>query len=183
MYRWLKRKTTPADAWKQMSLDELAKKAHCSKSQVSRILPRVVAQLDAISIDEAEKRVADVMSVRRGHLLNFEIQIIRQLREREKPVTYPRLSSIFGVSIKQIADVCKKFGRNAAICGTGWYYRCSDEELIPKAFRDRFPQIIENARIRRKLSQKHKDLQQPKKESFEDFYRRLYPRGIKKWYS
>jgi len=55
-------------------------------------------------------------------------------------------------------------------------------ELIPEAFRDQIPQIIENAGIRRKLSKKHKDLQQPKTESFEDFYRRIYPEGIKKWY-
>lgn len=182
LYRWLKRKTTPIGVWRQTTLEELAVKVHCSKSQVSRSLPKAVARLEGISLDAAEKLVEDVMSVRRGHLIDFEIRIILQLRDREKPVTYPRLSKIFGVSTKQIADVCKKFQLSAVECGTGGDYSCSDEELIPEAFRDRIPQIIENAGIRRERSQKHKNLQQPKTEPFEDFYRRLYPEGSKRWY-
>lgn len=174
LYRWLKRKNTPADAWKQMSLDELAAKAHCSKSQVSRTLPSVVAQLHSISRDAAETLIREVMAVRRGQLIDFEIQIIRQLRSREKPVSYPRLAKMFRVSTKQIAAVCKKFRLSVAECGVGWNYRCSDEELMPEAFHHWMPQIIENAGIRRKLSQKHKDLRQPTRESFTDFFTRLY---------
>lgn len=173
LYRWLGRKTTPKDIWKQMSLDEVAAKVGCSKSQISRILPSVVAQLDLISLDEAMQRVGDVMSVRRGHLLDFEIQIILQLR-RKKTVSYHRLSHIFQVSTEQVAHVCKKSGLSAAECGTGSDYRCSDEELIPEAFHNRIPQIIENAGIRRKLRQKHKNLQQNTRVPFEDFLRRLY---------
>lgn len=185
LYRWLKRRTTPPDAWQHLTLDELAEKVHCSKSQVSRILPSVVAQLNSIPLDEAEKWVADVMAVRRGHLLDFEIQIISVLRKQESPVSYPRLSKMFGVSEKQIADVCKKFRRRAAGSGTAhYYYGRYDKELIPEAFHDRIPEIIENAGIRRKLSQKHKDLEKEKtkRESFENIFKRLYPKEFKRWY-
>ena len=181
LYHWLKRKTTPADMWKRMTMAELAAKVQCSTSQVSRSLPKAVARLEGISLDTAEKLVNDVMSVRRGHLIDFEVQIIIELRRREKPVTYPRLSKMFGVSTKQIADVCKKFQLRAAECGTGWYYGCSDEELIPEAFHNRIPQMIENAGIRRELSQKHKVLRQNTREPFEDFYS-LYGKEFKKWY-
>ena len=71
LYRWLKRKTTPADAWRTLSVKQLAEKARCSTSQVSRTLPRVVAKLNDISLDEAETAVADVMAVRRCRLLDW----------------------------------------------------------------------------------------------------------------
>ena len=114
LYRWLKRKTTPPDAWKTLSLDQLAKKARCSKSMVSRKLPKVVAKLNGISLAEAEKLVDDVMNVRQCRLLDWEIEILKELRKKDPPVSMFRLSFIFGVSKKNISDICNALGTRQA---------------------------------------------------------------------
>ena len=101
LYRWLKRKTTAPDAWKTLSFYQLAKKARCSKSMVSRKLPKVVAKLKEIPLDEAEKLVDDVLNVRQCRLLDWEIEILKELRKKDPPVSMFRLSFIFGVSKKK----------------------------------------------------------------------------------
>ena len=155
LYRWLKRKTTPPDAWKTLSLDQLAKKARCSKSMVSRNLPNAVAKLKGIPLDEAEKLVDDVMNVRRCRLLDWEIKIIKELRKKDPPVSMFRLSMIFRVSEKNISDVCKASGLGAQL-GTGGSYWGSLDALLPEEFRHRIPEIEQNVEIRKQLIEKHR---------------------------
>ena len=110
LYRWLNRKTTPPDAWRTLSLEQLAEKARCSKSMVSRKLPKAVAKLNRISLNEAETLVDDVMNVRRCRLLDWEVEILEHLRKKDPPVSMFRLSMIFGVSEKNISDICNSLG-------------------------------------------------------------------------
>ena len=119
LYRWLNRKTTPPDVWKTLSLKQLAEKARCSRSMVSRKLPKVVAKLKAVPLDEAEKLVDDVMNVRRCRLLDWEVEILEHLRKKDPPVSMFRLSLIFGVSEKNISDHLQFVGARHAT-----RYRC-----------------------------------------------------------
>lgn len=155
LYRWLKRKTTPPDAWQHLSLAELAAKARCSTSQVSRTLPKAVAKLHAISLDAAEKWVHDVMRVRRGHLIDFEIKILKALRKEQPPFSYRRLASLFEVSEKQIADISQSLALGAK-CGVGVSSFGSLKTLIPQEFHHCIPQLQANAEIRRKLREKQR---------------------------
>ena len=155
LYRWLKRKTTPPNAWKTLPLDQLAEKARCSKSMVSRNLPKVLAKLKKISLDEAEKLVDDVMNVRRCRLLDWEIEIIKELRKKDPPVSMFRLSVIFGVSVKNISDICKASGLGRER-GIGYFYCGISDTLIPEEFHHRIPEIRQNAEIRSQLIEKHR---------------------------
>ena len=103
LYHWLKRKTTPPDAWRTLSLEQLAEKARCSKSMVSRKLPKVVAKLKAVPLNEAEKLVDDVMNVRRCRLLDWEVEILEHLRKKDPPVSMFRsVVDLWGVGKKHI---------------------------------------------------------------------------------
>ena len=155
LYRWLKRKTTTPDAWKTLSLDQLAKKARCSKSMVSRKLPKVVAKLNGISLDAAEKLVDDVLNVRQCRLLDWEIEILKELRKKDPPVSMFRLSLIFGVSIKNISDICNSLGLGRQR-GIDTFYSGSLDALIPEEFRHRIPEIEQNVEIRSQLRAKHR---------------------------
>ena len=155
LYRWLKRKTTPPDAWKTLSLEQLAEKARCSTSMVSRKLPKVVAKLKAVPLDEAEKLVDDVMNVRRCRLLDWEVEILEQLRKKDPPVSMFRLSLIFGVSEKNISDLCNSLGLGTQR-GIGASYWGSRDTLISQEFRYRIPEIQQNVEIRRELRKKHR---------------------------
>ena len=153
LYRWLKRKTTPPDAWKTLSLDQLAEKVRCSKSMVSRNLPKVVAKLNGISLDAAEKLVNDVMNVRRCRLLDWEVEILKELRKKDPPVSMSHLSVIFGVSEKNISDLCNSLGlgRERGIGNPHWE---NSDTLIPEEFRHRIPEIQQNVEIRRQSRKK-----------------------------
>ena len=155
LYRWLKRKTTAPDAWKTLSLDQLAKKARCSKSMVSRKLPQVVAKLKEIPLDEAEKLVDDVLNVRQCRLLDWEVEILKELRKKDPPVSMFRLSLIFGVSIKNISDICNSLGLGRQR-GIDTFYSGSLDALIPEEFRHRIPEIEQNVEIRSQLRAKHR---------------------------
>ena len=155
LYRWLKRKTTPPDAWKTLSLEQLAEKARCSRSMVSRKLPKVVAKLNRLSLDKAEKLVDDVMNVRRCRLLDWEAEILEQLRKKDPPVSMFRLSMIFGVSEKNISDICNSLGLGTQR-GIGASYWGSRDTLISQEFRYRIPEIQQNVEIRRELRKKHR---------------------------
>ena len=103
LYRWLNRKTTPPDAWRTLSLEQLAEKARCSTSMVSRKLPKVVAKLKDISLDEAEQLVDDVMNVRRCRLLDWEVEILEHLRKKDPPVSMsPSVHDLWGIGKKHI---------------------------------------------------------------------------------
>ena len=155
LYRWLKRKTTPADAWRTMSVKQLAEKARCSTSQVSRTLPRVVAKLNDISLDEAETAVADVMAVRRCRLLDWEIELLKRLRSQEPPVSYFRLALLLGVAEKQIADISNALGLGFSTQGCGSMYQ--GKQIIPEEFQHRIPELQAHVESRSKLRQKHKN--------------------------
>ena len=155
LYRWLNRKTTPPDVWKTLSLKQLAEKARCSRSMVSRKLPKVVAKLKAVPLDEAEKLVDDVMNVRRCRLLDWEVEILEQLRKKDPPVSMFRLSLIFGVSEKNISDICNSLGLGTQR-GIGASYWGSRDTLISQEFRYRIPEIQQNVEIRRELRKKHR---------------------------
>ena len=155
LYRWLNRKTTPPDVWKTLSLKQLAEKARCSRSMVSRKLPKVVAKLKAVPLDEAEKLVDDVMNVRRCRLLDWEVEILEHLRKKDPPVSMFRLSLIFGVSEKNISDLCNSLGLGTQR-GIGASYWGSRDTLISQEFRYRIPEIQQNVEIRRELRKKHR---------------------------
>ena len=155
LYHWLKRKTTPPDAWKTLSLEQLAEKARCSTSMVSRKLPKVVAKLKAVPLDEAEKLVDDVMNVRQCRLLDWEVEILEHLRKKDPPVSMLRLSMIFGVSEKNISDLCNSLGLGTQR-GIGASYWGSRDTLISQEFRYRIPEIQQNVEIRRELRKKHR---------------------------
>ena len=170
LYRWLKRKTTAPDAWKTLSLDQLAKKARCSKSMVSRKLPKAVAKLNGISLDAAEKLVDDVLNVRQCRLLDWEIEILKELRKKDPPVSMFRLSLIFGVSRKNISDVCNALGIGRQR-GIGNPYWGSKDTLIPEEFRHRIPEIQQNVEIRSQLREKHRRAYTPAhRDHFFDFW-------------
>ena len=154
LYRWLNRKTTPPDAWRTLSLEQLAEKARCSTSMVSRKLPKAVAKLKDISLDEAEQLVDDVLNVRRCRLLDWEVEILEHLRKKDPPVSMFRLSLIFGVSEKNISDICNSLGLGMQR-GIGALYWGSFESLMPEEFRHRIPELQENVEIRRHLREKH----------------------------
>ena len=82
----------PSEAWKTLSLEQLAEKERCSQSMVSRNLPKAVAKLKEVSLNEAEKLVDDVMNVRRCRLLDWEIEIIEHLCKKDPSVSMFRLS-------------------------------------------------------------------------------------------
>ena len=169
LYRWLKRKTTAPDAWKTLSLDQLAEKARCSKSMVSRKLPKAVAKLKGISLAEAEKLVDDVMDVRQCRLIDWEIGILKELRKKDPPVSMFRLSVIFGVSEKNISDICNSLGLGRER-GIGNFYSVSSNTLIPEEFRHRIPEIEQNVEIRRELREKHRRAYTPAhRDHFFDF--------------
>ena len=160
LYHWLKRKTTPPDAWKTLSLEQLAEKARCSTSMVSRKLPKVVAKLKAVPLDEAEKLVDDVMNVRQCRLLDWEVEILEHLRKKDPPVSMLRLSMIFGVSEKNISDICNSLELGTQR-GIGNSYWGSSDTLIPEEFRHRIPELQENVEIRRHLREKHQRVYTP----------------------
>lgn len=155
LYRWLKRKTTPAGTWKRMTQAELGAKVRCSKSQISRVLPRVVAKLNSIPLEDAAKLVSDVMAVRRGRLLDFEVEVLRALRQKEPPVSYFRLSFLFGVSEEQISTVCRDIGLCSSKLGDGSSY-WSRDALIPADFQHRLAELKENAAIRKHLQERQR---------------------------
>ena len=161
LYKWLKRKTTPADTWKRMTQAELGAKVGCSKSQICRVLPQVVAKLEGISLSEAKKFVSDLMEVRRGRLVDFEVEILRELRQKDPPVSYFSLSCLFEVSEEHISAVCKDIGLCYARLGYGSSYSLIGNALIPEAFHHRLADLKENAAIRKQLSEKHKRLGKP----------------------
>lgn len=154
LYHWLKRKTTPVDAWKQMSIKALAKKVQCSTSQVSRSLPKAIARLEGLSIDDAEKLVSDLMRVRQGGLVDFEIEMIRQIRQIDKPPSIWCIANIFCVSAKQVRTVCKRFGVDGARGYTYWSHDLAD--LIPEGINRQ--QFDENIKIRKQLREKHRKI-------------------------
>ena len=125
LYRWLKRKTTPEDAWRRMSLQEIAEKVKCSPSTVSRVLPGVVSQLLGCSLDEARRRCIDAHHLRSGRLVSEEIEILKKLRTQDPPASYLTCSWIFGVSPFTIQRYCKKLG----LGGSGAPYYKSDVVL------------------------------------------------------
>ena len=154
LYKWLKRKTTPINAWKRMTMAQLGAKVRCSKSQICRVLPQVVAKLDGISLEEAAKLVDDVMKVRRGHLLDFEVELIRQMRQLKTPASVFWIAHHLCVSEKQVRDVCKRLGVDKV---EGYSYWGQDFiDLLPEGFNHR--QLNENIRIRKHLSEKHKKI-------------------------
>lgn len=155
LYKWLKRKTTPAEAWKEMTQAELAAIVRTSKSQICRVLPKVVAKLNDIPIDEAKKLVSDLMAVRRGHLLNFEVEMIIELRSLKKPASVSWIASQICVSEKQVRAVCKRFGVDGVRGYSYWHSDLTD--LLPEGFNQR-EQLNENIRIREKLSEKHRKI-------------------------
>ena len=170
LYRWLKRKTTPPDAWKTLSFYQLAKKARCSKSMVSRKLPKVVAKLNGISLDEAEKLVDDVMNVRRCRLLDWEIEILKELRKKDPPVSMFRLSFIFGVSKKNISDICNALGIGRER-GIGYFYWGISDTQILEGFHHRIPEIEQNVEIRSQLRETHRRAYTPAhRDHFFDFW-------------
>ena len=160
LYRWLNRKTTPPDTWRTLSLEQLAEKARCSTSMISRKLPKVVAKLKDISLDEAETLVGDVMNIRRCRLLDWEVEILKHLRKKDPPVSMLRLSLIFGVSEKNISDLCNSLGLGMQR-GIGALYWGSSDTLIPEEFRHRIPELQENVEIRRHLREKHQQAYTP----------------------
>lgn len=143
LYRWLKRKTTSVDAWKQMSLTELAAKVHCSTSQVSRSLPKAVARLEGISLDAAAKRVGDVIRVRQGCLLDFEVEMILELRSLKNPPSYDAIAQAFAVSERRILTVCMQHGKDGV---SGYYHPPADVLTLVES--DRITELQENIRIR-----------------------------------
>ena len=143
LYRWLKRKTTPVDAWQQMTIEELAAKMRCSTSQISRSLPKAVARLEGISLDAAEKRVRDVMRVRQGRLVDFEVEIILELRSLKTPPSYDAIAETFGVSERRVLTLCGQHGKD----GVGGYYY-SPEDVLALVESDHITELQENIRIR-----------------------------------
>ena len=143
LYRWLKRKTTPVNAWQQMSLAELAAKVRCSTSQVSRSLPKSVAQLEGLSLDAAAKRVSDVMRVRQGRLVDFEVEVILELRSLKNPPSYDAIAQAFAVSERRILTVCLQHGKD----GVNGYYH-SPADVLALVESDRITELQENIRIR-----------------------------------
>ena len=125
LYRWLKRKTTPEDAWRTMSLHQIAEKVKCSPSTVSRLLPGVVSQLLGCSLDEARRRCIDAHHLRSGRLVSEEIEILKKLRTQDPPASYFTCAGIFGVSSSTIQRYCKKLG----LGGSGTPYYKSDVVL------------------------------------------------------
>ena len=79
LYRWLKRKTTPEDAWRTMSLQQIAEKVKCSRSTVSRLLPGIVSQLKGCPLDEARQRCIEAHHLRSGRLVSEEIEILKKI--------------------------------------------------------------------------------------------------------
>ena len=161
LYRWLKRKTTPPDAWQHLSLAELAKKARCSTSMVSRTLPKALAKLHSISLDAAEKWVNDVMTVRQGRLIDFEIEILKELRKKEPPMSFRQLSGIFEVSEIQIADIANALGLGVSTRGLPATSYRNPKKLIPAHLQHRIPEIEKNSDIRRRRRKKHSESARP----------------------
>ena len=157
LYRWLKRKTTPADAWKQMSIKALSAKVRCSMSQVSRSLPKAVARLEGISLDVAEKRVSDAIRVRQGRLVDFEVEMILELRSLKNPPSYTSIANAFAVSERRVITVCLQAGRE----GLSGYYH-SSRNVLSLIDSDRIAELHENIRIRTKRRQEMKGKEKAK---------------------
>lgn len=143
LFKWLKRKTTPPDAWKQMSIKELAAKMQCSTSQLSRSLPRTIARLEGMSLAAAEKLVGNVLRVRQGRLLGFEIEIIHELRSLTNPPSYESIAQTFAVSERRVLTICRHHGK----AGVSGYYH-SPEDVLALVESDHITELHENIRIR-----------------------------------
>ena len=154
LYRWLKRKTTPRKAWQQMTIEELAAKIRCSTSQISRSLPKSVARVEGIPFDAAAKRVGDVIRVRQGRLVDFEVEMILELRSLKDPPSYASIADAFAVSERRVLTLCKQHGINGAF---GYYDSPGDVLALIES--ERITELQENIRIRtqRRKSMKAKE--------------------------
>ena len=148
LYRWLKRKTTPEDAWRPMSLQQIAEKVKCSRSTVSRLLPGVVSQLKGCPLDEARQRCIEAHHLRSGRLVSEEIEILKKLRLKDPPASYLTCAMIFGVSSSTIQRYCKKLG----LGGSGTSYYKSDVAL-PHDVTER---LKTHKKIRREVANKRR---------------------------
>ena len=148
LYRWLKRKTTPEDAWRTMSLQQIAEKVKCSRSTVSRLLPGVVSQLKGCPLDEARQRCIEAHHLRSGRLVSEEIEILKKLRQKDPPASYLTCTMIFGVSSSTIQRYCKKLG----LGGSGTSYYKSDVAL-PHDVTER---LKTHKKIRREVANKRR---------------------------
>ena len=148
LYRWLKRKTTPEDAWRTMSLQQIAEKVKCSRSTVSRLLPGVVSQLKGCPLDEARQRCIEAHHLRSGRLVSEEIEILKKLRLKDPPASYLTCTMIFGVSSSTIQRYCKKLG----LGGSGTSYYKSDVAL-PHDVTER---LKTHKKIRREVANKRR---------------------------
>jgi len=134
-----------------MTMEELAAKVKCSTSQVSRSLPKAVARLEGISLDVAEKRVADTIRVRQGCLVDFEVEMILELRTLKDPPSYASIAQAFAVSQRRVITVCMQHGRDG-VCG--YYY--SSRNVLSLIESDRITELLENIGIRRQRRQQIK---------------------------
>ena len=166
LYRWLKRKTTPKDAWRTMSLQQIAEKAKCSPSTVSRLLPRVISQLLGCSLDEARRRCIDAHHLRSGKLTFEEIEILKKLRTKDPPASYLTCVGIFGVSSSTIQRYCKKLG----LGGSGTPYYKSDV-VLPDDVTER---LKIHKKIRREAANKRRSAKLERQ--FDAFLQRLQRR-------
>ena len=148
LYRWLKRKTTPEDAWRTMSLQQIAEKVKCSRSTVPRLLPGVVSQLKGCPLDEARQRCIEAHHLRSGRLVSEEIEILKKLRLKDPPASYLTCAMIFGVSSSTIQRYCKKLG----LGGSGTSYYKSDVAL-PHDVTER---LKTHKKIRREVANKRR---------------------------
>ena len=148
LYRWLKRKTTPEDAWRTMSLQQIAEKVKCSRSTVSRLLPGVVSQLKGCSLDEARQRCIEAHHLRSGRLVSEEIEILKKLRQKDPPASYLTCAMIFGVSSSTIQRYCKKLGFGGS--GTPYY---KSDVVLPHDVTER---LKTHKKIRREVANKRR---------------------------
>ena len=107
LYHWLKPQNDPARRMENTVIRATrGKGAVFHEYGLTKIAESRRKTQQLIPLNEAEKLVDDVMNVRRCRLLDWEVEILEHLRKKDPPVSMFRLSMIFGVSEKNISDLC-----------------------------------------------------------------------------